>query len=160
MNQRLRTLGLVTAVLMLLGAGIATAIHPHFTRASAAGPSATGDLAVSFKLAGLGDNQTLTITASVQASAVYACRNHGGNFPSDPKKTESTGVVTASGEFTSGKNGQITGGLTVRPPAATLSCPPGQKVVLVSVTYSGVRIDAGVASISVSGTFSRVFYDI
>ena len=61
---------------------------------------------MNFKIAGLGDNQTITVTASASATAVYACQNNGGNFPSDPKKQQVSGPVSASGEFTSGKNGR------------------------------------------------------
>src|SRR6266536_5187352 len=126
----------------LLFASTASAASPHFIRASASGPSASGQLSVNFKIAGLGDNQTLTVVASADATAVYACQNHGNQFPSDPKKTEATGPVSASGDFTSGKNGQITGSLTLNPPPTTLFCPPGQHRVLVSVSYTNVKVSA------------------
>src|SRR5215218_1167312 len=92
---------------------------------------------VNFKLAGLGDNETVTVATTADASATYACRNKGGNFPSDPKKTDVTGTVTASGQFSSGKNGSVTGSLELLPPPppTTLTCPGGQRRVLVSVTY-------------------------
>lgn len=156
----LKTL-LLTSLIVGLAAAPALAASPHFIRASASGPDASGDLTVSFKIAGLGDNQTLTITASANATAVYACRNNGGKFPSDPKKTEVSGPVSASGDFTSGRNGQITGSLTLSPPASGLDCPPGQREVLVSVTYTNVAVSApGAGSESIPGTFSRTFYDI
>ncbi|MFN2496575.1 MAG: hypothetical protein ABR608_11810 [Pseudonocardiaceae bacterium] len=146
---------------MALAAGVAFAASPHFIRASAAGPDNTGDLAVTFKIAGLGDTVTTTVTASADATAVYACRNNGGNFPSDPKKTEVTGPVSASGEFTSGRNGQITGSLTLSPPPTTLNCPPGQRQVLVSVSYTNVKVSEPAAGDeSIPGTFSRTFFDI
>lgn len=100
------------------------------------------------------------MTASASATAVYACQNQGGNFPSDPKKTEVSGPVSASGDFTSGKNGQITGSLTLMPPATTLSCPPGQNRVLVSVSYTGVQVSGGGDTASIPGTFSRTFFAI
>lgn len=145
----------------LATASIAAAQNPHFIRASASGPNANGNLTVNFKIAGLGDNVTTTVTASADATAVYACRNNGGNFPSDPKKQEVSGPVSASGQFTSGRNGQITGSLTLTPPPSTLDCPPGQREVLVSVTYTNVQVsqpDAGAQSIP--GTFSRTFFVI
>ena len=146
---------------LLLFASPASAANPHFLRASASGPSGSGDLVVNFKIAGLGDTVTTTVTATANATAVYACQNNGGNFPSDPKKQTVSGPVSASGSFTSGKNGQITGSLTLSPPASTLDCPPGQHEVLVSVTYTNVAVsapDAGTASIP--GTFSRTFFTI
>ncbi len=124
--------------------------NPHFINASASEPDASGNLTVSFKIAGLGSNVTTTITASASATAEYACRNKGGNFPSDPKKHQVSGPISASGQFTSGKNGQITGSLTLQPPSSTLECPTGQMRVLVSVTYNNVQVsepNAGTESV-------------
>jgi hypothetical protein len=102
----------LVAILSFSFVGTALAASPHFIRSSASGPNNQGNLSVNFKIAGLGDNETLNVTASANATAVYACQNNGGNFPSDPKKQEVSGPVSASGQFTSGKNGQITGSLT------------------------------------------------
>jgi hypothetical protein len=66
----------------------AIAANPHFVRADAAGPNSQGNLAVNFKIAGLGDNQTITVTTTANATALYASQNNGGNFPSDPKKRQ------------------------------------------------------------------------
>jgi hypothetical protein len=137
---------------------IAFAANPHFIQASASGPDAAGNLSVNFKIAGLGDNETITVTASANATAVYACQNNGGNFPSDPKKQTVSGPVTASGQFTSGQNGQITGSLTLMPPASTLTCPGGQRVVLASVSYTNVAVSGGGDTESIPGTFSRTFF--
>lgn len=142
---------------LFLGAGAAgstLARNPHFIRANATVNNAC-NLVGSFKVAGLGDNESLTITMSADANATYACCNNGGNQPSDPKKEDVTGTVTATGTFTSGKNGQITGSLTAQPPASSLSCPGGQTKTLLSVTYSNVQFSApGAGTESVSGTFS------
>ena len=147
-------------MLVAVTASVALAASPHFLRASASGPDTNGNLAVNFKIAGLGDNQTITVTASADATAVYACRNNGGNFPSDPKKTEVSGPVSASGDFTSGKNGSVTGSLTLHPPSTTLTCPGGQHMVLVSVSYTNVAISGGGDTASIPGTFSRTFFNI
>src|SRR5262249_25153886 len=113
----------------------------HFNRASAT-LTDTGTLVVDFKEAGLGDTVTITEQVTANATATYACQNNGGNFPSDPKKTTVSGPVPASGDFPSGKNGQITASLTVQPPAlpADFSCPPGQHVVLVAVSYTDIAL--------------------
>ncbi len=71
-----------------------------------------------------------------------------------------SGPVSASGEFTSGKNGQITGSLTLMPPSTTLTCPGGQHVVLVSVSYTNVQVSGGGDTAPIPGTFSRTFFDI
>jgi len=150
--------GVAIAAIALL-VSTAGAASPHFIRASASGPSNSGQLTVSFKIAGLGDAVTTTVTARADATAVYACRNNGGNFPSDPKKQQVSGPVSNSGQFTSGKNGSISGSLTLSPPASTLDCPNGQREVLASVSYTNVSISAPEAgSESIPGTFSRVFF--
>ena len=154
-------LACAAAASVLALAAPAQAASPHFVKTSAAGPAADGTLSVAFKVAGLGDAVTTTVTASADATAVYACRNNGGQFPSDPKKQEVSGPVSASGEFTSGRNGQITGTLTLAPPVSALECPPGQSEVLVSVVYAGVAVSEPAAGVeSVAGTFPRVFFDV
>src|SRR5215216_8051003 len=159
----MRKIGIIAVLSMLivaLAAVPALAVNPHFISQSATGPAANGNLAVNFKIAGLGDNQTITVTTTADATAVYACQNNGGNFPSDPKKTTVSGPVSASGDFTSGKNGQITASLTLSPPATTLMCPGGQHVVLVSVSYTNVQVSGGGDTAPIPGTFSRTFFNI
>lgn len=137
--------------------------NAHFigSQVDATGPDDGGNLVIDFKIAGLGDNVTTTVTASANATAVYACQNNGGNFPADPKKEQVSGPVSASGEFTSGKNGQITGSLTLSPPASTLECPPGQTGVLVSVSYTDVQVsEPNAGAESIPGVFSRTYFDI
>jgi len=157
--RRLFMAALVAAVALMLAASPALAAAPHFVRADATGPNADGTLTVTFKIAGLGDTVTTTVTASADATALYACRNNGGNFPSDPKKQLVSGPVSASGEFTSGKNGQITGSLTLSPPASTLDCPSGQHVVLARVSYTNVAVsEPNAGTEPIPGTFSRIFF--
>jgi hypothetical protein len=160
----MRKIGIIAVLSMLivaLAAVPALAVNPHFISQSATGPAANGNLTVNFKIAGLGDNQTITVTTTADATAVYACQNNGGNFPSDPKKTTVSGPVSASGQFTSGQNGQVRGSLTLSPPAnTTLTCPGGQHVVLVSVSYTNVQVSGGGDTASIPGTFSRTFFNI
>jgi hypothetical protein len=152
---------LVSLLLTLaVAAPAAIAQNAHFIRSSASGPANNGTLTVTFKLAGLGDNETIDITATADATAVYACRNNGRNFPSDPKKQTVSGPVSAAGSFTSGKNGQISGSLTLSPPASTLDCPPGQSEVLVSVSYSNVQVSGGGDTAVLGGPFARTLFNI
>jgi hypothetical protein len=163
MKRSLRLIALVALTLVVtLGlADVAHAANAHFVQASATGPDDNGNLIVDFKIAGLGDTVTTTVTASGNATALYACQNNGGNFPSDPKKQEVSGPVSASGEFTSGKNGQITDSLTLMPPASTLECPQGQTDVLARVTYTNVAVSEPAAGTeNIPGTFSRIFFDL
>ena len=163
MSKSLGRILIATAALVvtLALAAVASAAAPHFNRASATGPDNNGNLIVNFKIAGLGDAVTTTVTATANATAVYACQNNGGNFPSDPKKQTVSGPVSASGEFTSGKNGQITGSLTLMPPPSTLDCPSGQRDVLASVSYTNVAVSEPAAGAeTIPGTFSRTFFDV
>jgi hypothetical protein len=137
------------------------AASPHFINCSASGVNSDGSLNVCFKIAGLGDNQTLTVTASATADAVYGCLNHGQQCPNAANKQEVKADVSASGQFTSGKNGQITACLTVDPPLpTTLTCPNGQTLVLVSVSYTNVKVTApGAGECDTSpGTFAANFF--
>ncbi len=138
----------------------ARAQNPHFLNCSASGVNSDGSLNVCFKIAGLGSNQTLTVTASAHADAIYGCLNRGEQCPNAANKVEVQADVSASGTFTSGKNGQITACLTVDPPPSTLTCPNGQRLVLVSVSYTNVSVSApGAGSCDTSpGTFSANFF--
>ena len=126
------------AVSALAFAPAAVAASPHFINASAA--RSGNNLVVSWKEAGLGDNQQITYTANASATRVDSCVNGGGQVPSDPKKTTTQANVSATGTFSSGKNGQITASLTILPPATSLSCPPGQTATLISLSYTNVSI--------------------
>jgi hypothetical protein len=159
--RRLIMAALVAAVALMLAASPAFAAAAHFVRADATGPNDDGTLTVNFKIAGLGDTVTTTVTANADATALYACQNNGGNFPADPKKQEVSGPVSASGDFTSGKNGQITDSLTLSPPASTLDCPSGQHDVLARVSYTNVSVSEPAAGTeTIPGTFSRTFFDV
>jgi hypothetical protein len=152
---------LILLVVLALAASSALAANAHFVWAKAAGPDGAGAMTVNFKIAGLGNNVTTTITAGGTATALYACRNNGGKFPRDPKKQQVTGPVSSTGTFTSGRNGQITGSLAFYPPPSSLTCPPGQRPVLVSVRYTGLFVrEPHAGSYSIPGTYSRTFYQL
>jgi outer membrane usher protein FimD/PapC len=131
---------LLSAVVIATAAFAAPAMatSPHFINASAA--RAGDNLVVSFKEAGLGTNQLITYQADASATRVDSCVNGGGKVPSDAKKTTTQADVSATGTFNSGKNGSVTGSLTITPPATTLSCPSGQTATLISLTYTNVSI--------------------
>jgi hypothetical protein len=137
--RRLITLTITMLALTSFMAITALADSPHFIRCSASGVNDDGSLEVCFKIAGFGPNVTLTVTASATADAVYACKNNGQQCPNAANKVHVQADVSASGMFTSGKNGQITACLTVDPPPTTLQCPNGQDLVLDSVSYTNVQ---------------------
>jgi hypothetical protein len=147
---------LLAAILALgLSAQAAMAASPHFLRASAR--LAGDDLAVSFKEAGLGNNQNILYVASADFIRTDSCVNGGGKVPSDPKKTETSGLVEASDTFSSGKNGTISQTLTLEALDTTLDCPPGQQETLISLTYSNVSIKDVTNGVTepIPGTFSK-----
>lgn len=162
MARPVHVVAVLAAIITTLAfAAVAQADSPHFIKASAAGPNNAGQLVVSWKEAGLGDNQLIRYLASAEATATYACINGGENHPQAANKETVTEPVTKEGSFSSGKNGSIAESLTIDPPSAvSFTCPPGQRRVLASVTYSKVAISDTTNELlqSIPGTFSRVFF--
>src|SRR5438876_12104779 len=159
----MKRLSILTLAMIALASFMAITVwaaSPHFLRTSASGVNSDGTVNVCFKIAGLGDNQTLDITASAHADATYACRNRGEQCPNAANKVNVQSDVSATGTFTSGKNGSITACLTVDPPDTTLTCPGGQRLVLVSVSYTNLSVSApgaGTAAVP-PGTFAANFF--
>jgi hypothetical protein len=159
----MKKLSILTLTMIALVGFMATnarAQSPHFLRCSASGVNPDGSLDVSFTIAGLGSNQSLTVTATAHADAIYGCLNHGQNCPNAANKQEVQTDVSATGTFTSGKNGSIRASLSVDPPPGTLNCPGGQRLVLVSVSYTNVQVSAPGAGdcIPSPGTFAANFF--
>jgi hypothetical protein len=132
----------------------ATAVSPHFISASAT-LNANGTLTANFKEAGLGTNQLINYTLSADGTATWVCVNKGGANPSAQNKTTVHGPVSASGTFSSGKNGNVVGSLTLSPPPSDISCPSGQMLELASVSYTNVTLTDTTNGVSISlGDFS------
>jgi hypothetical protein len=152
-----KTFGVLAAAALVVALSTTAALaqSPHFVLASAA-VNNSADLVASFKVADLGDSETILVMLSADATAQYACFNKGGHH----KKTETvSGPVSASGEFTSGQKLSVTGSLTVSAPSqGDFSCPNGQRLVLTFVQYSNVSLTAdtaeGTVSAEVPGTFT------
>jgi hypothetical protein len=153
MRKALITLAATTFALAL-GAQPALATSPHFVRADAHLSGA--NLIVDFKEAGLGTNQLITYVASADATATYVCVNNGGGNPSAQNKTTVSGPVSATGTFSSGKNGQVTASLTLMPPGpGGFTCPPGQSLQIAQVIYTNVAISDTTNGVTepIPGTF-------
>lgn len=151
-----RILVLIFAPLLFLLGTVAPAqaVSPHFINASGT-LNADGSLTVNFKEAGLGTNQFIDYKLTADATATWVCVNKGGANPSAQNKTTVRGPVEATGTFGSGKNGQVTNKLTLRPPASDISCPNGQRLALASVTYIDVTLtDTTNDQVIVVGDFS------
>ncbi len=85
----------------------------------------------------------VTYALNADAKLGKACQNNGGNFPSDPKKNSSGGAV--SGETAVGvKNGRVRGAsVTIdisQEVPVPLSCPGGQRPVVVCCRYSNISL--------------------
>src|SRR6266403_3953512 len=159
----MKKLSILTLTMIALSGFMATTVraqNPHFLKCGASGVNSDGSLNVSFTIAGLGSNQSIDVTASAHADAVYACKNNGQQCPNAANKVNVQSDVSASGTFTSGKNGSITACLAVEPPDTTLTCPGGQRLVLVSVSYTNLSVSApgaGTAAVP-PGTFAANFF--
>ena len=153
MKRRIAVVALVFVAFALIAQqAIAQNEHFVFARANLQGPN----LVVSWKEAGLGTNQLISYTANADATATYVCVNRGGGNPSASNKTTVSGPVSASGTFSSGKNGQVTASLTLNPPGpGGFSCPPGQSLEIAQVVYTNVSITDTTNSITepIPGTF-------
>ena len=150
----MKRLSIITLTMIALAGFMVTSV------CGASGVNPDGSLNVSFRIAGLGSNQSIDITASAHADAVYACKNNGQQCPNAANKVNVQSDVSASGTFTSGKNGSVRASLTVDPPSTTLTCPGGQKLILVSVSYTNVTVSApGASDCDPSpGTFAANFF--
>ncbi|MEU7835417.1 MULTISPECIES: hypothetical protein [unclassified Nonomuraea] len=152
--KRLSILVSTPLALLVAAALPAQAVSPHFVSASA--QLGGTNLIVSFKEAGLGTNENIDYVASATSTATYVCVNRGGKNPSAQNKQVNSGEVTATGTFSSGRNGQVTASLAILPPSAgTFSCPPGQSLEIAQVTYTSVKItdDTNGVTASIPGTF-------
>lgn len=127
--------------------------NAHFINATDVLNSA-GALVASWKEAGLGDTVQVNYSLSANASATYVYVNKGGNLPQAPQFTFVSGPVTATGTFTSGKNGNITASLTLQPPPAPQAfidaTPNGLHVALFEVSYSNVVLTDTTNNVSIS----------
>lgn len=135
MNRKHALIALATMSVI----GVAVAANAHYVRgpnASLNSPSVT----VTWKAAGLGDNVIEEYRADATGSARYQCVNNGGKCPAAANKQSVTGDVSAFGAFSSGKNGTITGSLTLDPPDSTLNCPGGQHRELTAASFTNIRL--------------------
>lgn len=133
--------------------------NAHFIK-SATGASLSGSsLVVNFKEAGLASGAVETIQTTASATTTYECVNNGGHNPSASNKTTTVSQLSQTGTFTADKNGNLVGSQTLSPPSAAdlgFTCPSGQTVTFVGVSYSDVMITdlTSGASFAIPGTFS------
>ena len=150
-----RQFAIILAIVAACAVSVVWAQNAHFIKVSA---SLEGnEVVVSWKEAGLGDNQNIDYVASADATATFHCVNGGGNCPSADNKVTVSGPVTAEGTFASGKNGSITASLTLVPPGpGNFSCPGGQTLTLAEVSYSNIKITDKTNNITQTATPSAI----
>ena len=156
-----RSLWLLVALVAALAVAVpsASAGSPHFIKNLSSASLSGQSLVCKFKEAGLQSGSVETVTCSATESITYECVNGGGKNPSASNKHTFVTTVSKSGQFTADRNGNIVGSLTLGPASASslgFSCPPGQTVTLVSVSYSNARVvdSTSGASLALPGTFT------
>ena len=127
---------------------------------SSSSVNSSGALVVSFDQRGLGEGN-IDYTLTADATAQYACLNGGGKNPSAANKQAFEGAVAGGGSFEA-KNGRVTASLTAGPlPAPEFTCPPGQRRVLASVSYTNIVLTDTTNGVSTGAAdVSRTFFDV
>jgi hypothetical protein len=124
-------------------AGIVWATNPHFIFLNAF-LQQNGNLDVSFKEAGLGDNQLINYLAEADATVTCNCVTHSGKCPSASNKVTFTEAVAQPATFSSGKNGQVNQTITLTAPACPSSAAPtcgnGQELRLSAITWENIQL--------------------
>jgi hypothetical protein len=150
---------LLAVAAVAVGSASAAGGNAHFIKNASSAALSGANLVCKFKEAGLASGSVETVSCSATQSVVYECVNGGNKNPAASNKKTFQTTVSKTGTFTADKNGNIVGSLTLAPASASslgFSCPPGQTVTLVSVTYSNVTVSDSTsgASIALPGTFS------
>jgi len=138
----MKKLSIITCTMIALASFMAITVlaaNAHFMSCSSTVDS-SGDLSVSFRIAGLGAGASDTITATTTATSTWGCLNGGQQCPNAANKFTSSDQITGQLTVTAGHNGSASGTITLGPKQPANFCPHGQKMVLISVTYSDVTL--------------------
>jgi hypothetical protein len=158
---RLATLALAGMLAFLVfGSGDAQAQNPHFVGDVVnQGITGTSDV-VTGKVAGLG-GQAWTVRVTADATALFACRNRGGNFPADPKKQAISAEVSGTARVTPDPGNDVFR-IVLGPIGTTLTCPGGQVVVLACIQFANKLaeiVETGRTQAAVPSTVSQIFLE-
>jgi hypothetical protein len=141
--RTLKGLVVLTLAALVCTVGIVWAVNPHFifVRASI---QQDGDLAVSFKEAGLGSNQSINYLATADATVTCTCVTNKGKCPNAANKETFTVAVDQPATFSSDKNGQVNQTITISALACPSSAPPtcgnGQEFRLSAISYTDIAL--------------------
>jgi hypothetical protein len=113
----------------------------HFVGTPVAVINEDNSVTVSGKIAGLGDNQSVTIAVEVPVTFTVVCQNPAGNIAPGQMHT---GTLSGSGTFTSDKNGNVVFSVTTDAPTAEDDdCPnPKWTPVIQDVQFGDATITA------------------
>jgi hypothetical protein len=138
--RRTKLAALAALAALAISASPVFADSPHFLYANASIGSG-GALTVDFKDAGLGTGvSSIQVSLNADASAEYQCWNNGGKHPRAGNKETVEGPLTNTGTFPV-RHGQVTASISVGPPGqGDFTCPSGQTLFLMSVTYSNIVV--------------------
>jgi hypothetical protein len=147
----MRRLLFVPAALLLMLALAGTAFASNAHQVGSTSVSISGNsLTISAKIAGLGNVGTATFDLSGTVDVSSRCYTKSNNKPQAANKQERL-AISESGTFPV-RNGTATPRFTVTP-LSTLGCPPGQRVVIESVTFDLTISYLGEVLVSASGSF-------
>jgi hypothetical protein len=138
----MKKLSILTCTMIALAGFTAITVlaqNAHFMSCSSSVGS-SGNLSVSFRIAGLGAGASDTITAHTTATSTWGCLNGGQQCPNAANKFTNSEQLTGSLTVTAGHNGSASGTISLSPTQPANFCPHGQKMVLISVTYSDVTL--------------------
>jgi len=113
----------------------------HFVGTPVVTVNEDNSVTVSGKIAGLGDNQSVTVAVEVPVTFTVVCQNPAGKIA--PGQTH-TGTLTGTGTFTSDKNGNVVFSVTTAAPEASPEdCPnPKWTPVITDVQFGDATITA------------------
>jgi hypothetical protein len=135
-SSKIATVLVLSLAMLALGATGALADAPKFHSATSSINNA-GALVVSFDERGLGEGN-IDYTLTADATADYQCINRGGHNPSAENKRTFSDDVSGGGSFEV-KNGRVRASLTAGPlSSGDFTCPSGQRLTLVAVSYSNI----------------------
>src|SRR5438046_10582419 len=137
--ERICILTLAVIALSSFTAITVLAQNAHFMSCSSS-TNSSGSLSVSFRIAGLGGGASDTITASTTATSTWGCLNGGQQCPNAANKFTSSEKLSGDLTVTAGHNGSASGTISLSPARPADFCPHGQRMVLISVTYSDVTL--------------------
>jgi hypothetical protein len=139
--RRFAFLALIVLGFAAVSAVPALAQNPHFIGTPTITKTASGDLVVTGKAAGLGQSTVSAFLTADSVTQTVICVNHGGNT-APGQGTSTTNVVGPTEQITP-RNGQITFNVTLQAPALPTAeeagCPNGNWTVRrLSLTYTNV----------------------